>query len=87
MLFFGRIHPDKGAAEAIAAARGSGRRLVMAGIIQDGDYHNAHVAPALVSASIPPSKPAASRLGTTIHGRGPTLDHAIVAGIHVVLDQ
>ena len=47
LLFFGRIHPDKGAAEAIAAARRSGRRLVMAGIIQDRDYHNEHVAPAL----------------------------------------
>jgi glycosyltransferase involved in cell wall biosynthesis len=47
LLFFGRIHPDKGAAEAIAAARGSGRRLVMAGIVQDRDYHDEHVAPAL----------------------------------------
>jgi glycosyltransferase involved in cell wall biosynthesis len=47
LLFFGRIHPDKGAAEAIAAARRAGRRLVMAGIIQDREYHNAHVAPAL----------------------------------------
>src|SRR5689334_16690004 len=47
LLFFGRIHPDKGAAEAIAAARQAGRRLVMAGIVQDQDYHNAQVAPAL----------------------------------------
>src|SRR5712671_3057698 len=47
LLFFGRIHPDKGAAEAIAAARRAGRRLVMAGIVQDQDYHRAHVAPAL----------------------------------------
>ena len=27
LLFFGRLHPDKGAAEAIAAARAVGRRL------------------------------------------------------------
>jgi glycosyltransferase involved in cell wall biosynthesis len=47
LLFFGRIHPDKGAAEAIAAARRSGRRLVMAGIVQDRGYYNEHVAPAL----------------------------------------
>ncbi len=45
LLFFGRIHPDKGAAAAIAAARASGRRLVMAGIIQDEGYHRAEVAP------------------------------------------
>jgi glycosyltransferase involved in cell wall biosynthesis len=47
LLFFGRIHPDKGAAEAIAAARGAGRRLVMAGIVQDAGYHDREVAPAL----------------------------------------
>ncbi len=47
LLFFGRIHPDKGAAEAIAAARGAGRRLVMAGIVQDRDYFDSKVAPAL----------------------------------------
>src|SRR4051812_24247716 len=52
LLFFGRIHPDKGAAEAIAAARRTGRRLVMAGIIQDQDYHNKQVAPALDDHSV-----------------------------------
>jgi glycosyltransferase involved in cell wall biosynthesis len=52
LLFFGRIHPDKGAAEAIAAARRAGRRLVMAGIVQDQDYHNEHVAPALDDRSV-----------------------------------
>jgi glycosyltransferase involved in cell wall biosynthesis len=47
LLFFGRIHPDKGAAEAILAASRAGRRLVVAGIVQDWDYHNARVAPAI----------------------------------------
>jgi glycosyltransferase involved in cell wall biosynthesis len=47
LLFFGRIHPDKGAAEAIAAAGRAGPRLVMAGIIQDQEYYDKHVAPAL----------------------------------------
>ena len=45
LLFFGRIHPDKGAAEAIAAAKASGRRLMMAGIVQDAGYHDREVAP------------------------------------------
>lgn len=45
LLFFGRIHADKGAGEAIRAARASGRKLVMAGIIQDGEYHAREVAP------------------------------------------
>ena len=47
LLFFGRIHPDKGAGEAIRAARAAGRRLIMAGIIQDPDYHAREVAPFL----------------------------------------
>jgi glycosyltransferase involved in cell wall biosynthesis len=46
LLFFGRIHPDKGAAEAISVARASGRHLDMYGIVQDADYYNREVAPA-----------------------------------------
>jgi glycosyltransferase involved in cell wall biosynthesis len=52
LLFFGRIHPDKGAAEAITAAHRSGRKLIMAGIIQDQNYHNEQVAPALDDQSV-----------------------------------
>jgi glycosyltransferase involved in cell wall biosynthesis len=47
LLFFGRIHPDKGAAEAIEAAAATGRRLVMAGIVQDAGYHDRAVAPSI----------------------------------------
>jgi len=46
LLFFGRIHPDKGAAEAIAAARASRRHLHIYGIVQDAGYHDREVAPA-----------------------------------------
>jgi glycosyltransferase involved in cell wall biosynthesis len=45
LLFFGRIHPDKGAREAIDVARRVGIKLVLAGIIQDQDYFDAEVAP------------------------------------------
>lgn len=45
LLFFGRIHPDKGAKEAIAVARASGRALDLYGIVQDEAYHHAHVLP------------------------------------------
>ncbi len=45
LLFFGRIHPDKGAGDAVRVALATGRRLVMAGIIQDPDYHAREVAP------------------------------------------
>jgi glycosyltransferase involved in cell wall biosynthesis len=45
LLFFGRIHPDKGALEAIDVAAGAGLPLVMAGIIQDREYFDSCVAP------------------------------------------
>lgn len=47
LLFFGRIHPDKGTAHAIEVARRTGRRLDIAGIIQDEDYFRARVEPHL----------------------------------------
>lgn len=47
LLFYGRIHPDKGAAQAIAVARRAGLPLLIAGIIQDQAYFDAAVAPHL----------------------------------------
>lgn len=47
LLFFGRIHPDKGVREAIQIARGCGIKLVIAGIIQDQEYHQKYVDPEL----------------------------------------
>ena len=47
LLFLGRIHPDKGAREAIQIARQSGRRLLLAGIVQDQAYFEAWVKPYL----------------------------------------
>jgi glycosyltransferase involved in cell wall biosynthesis len=47
LLFFGRIHPDKGTAHAIEVARRCGRRLDIAGIIQDENYFRDEVAPHL----------------------------------------
>ncbi|CAN5523842.1 glycosyltransferase family 4 protein [soil metagenome] len=47
LLFFGRIHPDKGVAEAIRLARRTGRPLKLAGIVQDRTYFEREVAPAL----------------------------------------
>jgi glycosyltransferase involved in cell wall biosynthesis len=47
LLFFGRIHPDKGAREAINIAQRSGRKLMIAGIIQDQNYFDTYVKPHL----------------------------------------
>ena len=45
LLFFGRMHPDKGAAEAIQIAKAFGKKLIMAGIIQDEDYFEQEISP------------------------------------------
>ncbi len=47
LLFFGRIHPDKGAADAIRVARAAGRPLLLAGIVQDQGYFEREVEPQL----------------------------------------
>jgi glycosyltransferase involved in cell wall biosynthesis len=47
LLFFGRIHPDKGTVEAIDAAERAGAPLVIAGIVQDQEYFDRLVAPRL----------------------------------------
>jgi len=45
LLFFGRIHPEKGVHEAIQVAQRVGIKLVIAGIIQDQDYFATKVKP------------------------------------------
>ena len=45
LIFLGRIHPDKGVHLAIEVARLSGRRLVIAGIIQDEVYYREKLKP------------------------------------------
>jgi len=45
LLFFGRIHPDKGVHEAIEVARKTGKRLLIAGIVQDEVYFREQVEP------------------------------------------
>jgi glycosyltransferase involved in cell wall biosynthesis len=45
LLFFGRIHADKGTFEAIQIAKKSNRKLIIAGIIQDNNYFMEKVKP------------------------------------------
>jgi glycosyltransferase involved in cell wall biosynthesis len=47
LIFIGRIHPDKGVHLAIETARQSGRRLLIAGIVQDTSYFRDEVQPHL----------------------------------------
>lgn len=47
LVVFGRIHPDKGTAEAIQIARRADRRLIICGIVQDEHYFDSRVRPHL----------------------------------------
>ncbi len=47
LLFFGRIHHDKGAREALEIARACNKKLILAGIIQDKAYYHQYVEPHL----------------------------------------
>lgn len=45
LLYFGRIHPDKGTYDAIQIAKKANKKLLIAGIIQDTNYFNEKVKP------------------------------------------
>lgn len=47
LLYFGRIHPEKGTWEAIQVARKAGMKLLIAGIIQDEAYYRESIEPNL----------------------------------------
>jgi glycosyltransferase involved in cell wall biosynthesis len=47
LLYFGRIHPDKGTAEAIEIAKKSKRKLLIVGIVQDEAYFKEKIEPQL----------------------------------------
>ena len=45
LLFFGRIHPEKGVYESIQIAKQSKRKLIISGLIQDQEYFDLKVKP------------------------------------------
>jgi len=52
VLFFGRLHEEKGAHLAIEAARQAGRKLIIAGIIHDERYYRERIAPQVDGAEV-----------------------------------
>ena len=52
LLFFGRIHPEKGAYEAIQIALRSNIKLLLCGLIQDHSYYQEQILPYLNDSSI-----------------------------------
>jgi len=47
LLFYGRLHKDKGVSEAIRVAQDSNKKLILAGIVQDQKYFRQEVEPHL----------------------------------------
>jgi glycosyltransferase involved in cell wall biosynthesis len=45
LLFFGRIHPEKGTYESIQIAKQSGRKLIISGLIQHQEYFDSMIKP------------------------------------------
>ncbi|HVX51529.1 MAG TPA: glycosyltransferase, partial [Chitinophagaceae bacterium] len=47
LLFFGRIHPEKGTLAAIQVAKQCGKKLLLAGLVQDTRYFETYIKPQL----------------------------------------
>ncbi len=45
LLFFGRIHPEKGTLESIQIAKKAKRKLIISGLVQDRKYFDEKIAP------------------------------------------
>lgn len=77
LLFFGRIHHDKGVYESIRLARQAGLPLVIAGIIQDQNYFDRYVSPYLDDDQVRYIGPVGPQEKGAVLGRARALLHLI----------
>ncbi len=77
LLFFGRIHPDKGTAEAIEVATRVGMPLTIAGIVQDEDYFARFVEPRLDGDQVRYIGPVAPEQRSSLLGGARALLHLV----------
>lgn len=77
LLFFGRIHPDKGTAIAIDVAERCGRPLVIAGIVHDEDYFRTCVEPRIDGVRVRYVGPVAAEKRSEVLGSAAALLHLI----------
>lgn len=77
LLFFGRIHPDKGTAEAIEIARACNKKLLIAGIIQDKEYYQRYVVPQLENGRVEYRGSVGPADRNTLIGRAQAMLHPI----------
>jgi len=77
LLFFGRIHPDKGTAAAIDLARATGRRLDIAGIVQDEQYFRDAVEPYIDGRQVRYLGPVSASARSRVLGAAHALVHLV----------
>jgi glycosyltransferase involved in cell wall biosynthesis len=77
LLFFGRIHPEKGAAEAIEVAMRAGLPLTIAGIVQDREYFERYVEPRVDGTLVRYVGPVSRELRSDLLGGARALLHLI----------
>lgn len=77
LLFFGRIHPHKGTADAIDIARQTGHRLIIAGIVQDPVYFDEKVKPRIDGEQVRYIGPVGGYERDRLLGRAKALLHPI----------
>lgn len=77
LVFFGRIHHDKGTAEAIEVARRTGRKLVIAGIVQDEEYFRKRIEPHIDGDKVSYFGPVGPDKRSEVLGRAAALLHII----------
>ncbi len=75
LLFLGRIHPDKGTHLAIEVAGMTGRRLLIAGIIQDREYFERLIEPHLDGERISYTGPVIVEQKNSLFARAAALLH------------
>jgi glycosyltransferase involved in cell wall biosynthesis len=78
LLFFGRIHPEKGTYEAIQIAKQSGRKLIISGFIQDENYFAKKVKPFINNNDIVYVGNSAARDRNKLLGEAYALLHPII---------
>ncbi len=77
LLYFGRIHPDKGTFDAIQIALATDHRLIIAGIIQDEAYFREKVKPFIDGQQIIFAGPVGGQERNQVLGRAKALLHPI----------
>ena len=77
LVFLGRIHPDKGVADAIAVADAVGLPLVIAGIVHDREYFDREIAPRLDGEAVRYVGPIGPRDRDTLLGSAVALLHLV----------